>query len=55
MTEQHISHAWRVSRANRTVVTRDPVSGYVTKVESYRHADLIAVRSLVRLPAGVTV
>ncbi|MBF6260187.1 hypothetical protein IU468_28400 [Nocardia farcinica] len=55
LTEQRIPHAWRVSRANRTVVTRDPVSGYVTKVESYRHAELIAVRSLVRLPAGVTV
>ncbi|WP_280500579.1 hypothetical protein [Nocardia farcinica] len=54
LTEQHIPHAWRVSRANRTVVTRDPVSGYVIKVESYRHDDLIAVRSLVRLPAGIT-
>ncbi|MBF6185080.1 hypothetical protein [Nocardia farcinica] len=55
LTEQHIPHAWRVSRANRTVVTRDPVSGYVIKVESYRHDDLIAVRSLVRLPAGITI
>ncbi|WP_157187298.1 hypothetical protein [Nocardia vinacea] len=51
LTEQRIPHAWKISRANRTVVTRDPVSSYVTKVESYRHAELIGVRSLVRIPA----
>jgi hypothetical protein len=50
LTEQHIPHAWKISRANRTIVTRDPASSYVTKVESYWHAELIGVRSLVRIP-----
>ncbi|WP_433598750.1 hypothetical protein ACQPXH_24025 [Nocardia sp. CA-135953] len=50
LTEQHIPNPWKISRADRSVVIRDAVGGYVTKVESYRHGELIGVRSLVRIP-----
>lgn len=47
---QPIPHGWKVGGANRTVVVRDPVTGLVIRVDSYRDDLLVAVRSLVRVP-----